>query len=110
MNRLSRNDRKWLEDKFGGRANFDPTERLLYGHDIAAMPSLFKPVIGRTVPDAVVQPESEAELVELVKWAAERNIPLVPRGKISTSSPTLKEPRGSSAKSRSVCKSSANWV
>jgi len=84
MSRLSKNDKKWLANKFGGRANFDPHERLLYGHDIAAMPSLFRAVIGRAVPDAVVQPESESELVELVRWAAERKIPLVPRGKGSS--------------------------
>jgi FAD/FMN-containing dehydrogenase len=81
MSRLSRKDRKWLEGRLGARANFSPTERLLYGHDISAIPGLFRPVVGRTVPDAVVQPESEEELAALVRWAAGRKIPLVPRGK-----------------------------
>lgn len=76
--------RKWLEEKFQSRVNFDPTERLLYGHDIAAIPSLFQPFIGRTIPEAIVQPENEAELVELIRWAAQRKIPLVPRGKGSS--------------------------
>ena len=84
MSRLSKTDRKWLEEKFGARANFSPTERLLYGHDIAAIPSLFKPIVGRTVPDAVVQPESEQELAILLRWAAARKISLVPRGKGSS--------------------------
>jgi Fe-S oxidoreductase/FAD/FMN-containing dehydrogenase len=84
MGRLSKNDRKWLEARFGSRTNFDPNERLLYGHDISAMPGLVRPLIGRTVPDAVVQPQSEAELAELVKWAAQRRIPIVPRGKGSS--------------------------
>jgi Fe-S oxidoreductase/FAD/FMN-containing dehydrogenase len=84
MIRLSKKHRTWLEEKFGRRANFQPNERRLYGHDIAAMPSLFKPIIGRTIPDAVVQPESEAELVELVRWADANRIPLVPRGKGSS--------------------------
>jgi hypothetical protein len=35
---------------FGPRATFDATERKLYGHDIAAMPSLFKLLIGDTTP------------------------------------------------------------
>jgi Fe-S oxidoreductase/FAD/FMN-containing dehydrogenase len=81
MSRLSKKDRKWLEETFGDRANFSPTERLLYGHDIAAIPGLFKPVVGRTVPDAVVQPKSEEELASLMRWADDRHIPLVPRGK-----------------------------
>src|SRR4030042_2071479 len=80
MSRLSKKDRKWLEEKFGSRANFSPTERLLYGHDISAVPGLFKPVVGRTVPDAVVQPENEQELAVLLRWAAARTLPLVPRG------------------------------
>jgi FAD/FMN-containing dehydrogenase len=84
MSRLNRNDRKWLDERFGARANFDPTERVLYSHDIAAIPSLFKPLVGRTVPDAVVQPETEEELRELVRWANGRKISLVPRGKGSS--------------------------
>ena len=63
---------------------FDKTERKLYGHDIAALPSLIKPLLGNTTPDAVVQPETEKELVGLVRWARENNIPLTPRGKASS--------------------------
>ncbi len=48
------------------------------------MPGLIKPFIGNTLPDAVVQPESEAELVELVRWAAANNVPLTPRGKATS--------------------------
>ncbi len=77
---ISTQQRVFLEKTFGSRVNFERVERKLYGHDIAAMPSLFKPLIGDTIPDAVVQPESEAELVELVKWARQNNIPLTPRG------------------------------
>ena len=76
--------RAHLEDRFGDRATFDPTERLLYGHDIAAIPNLVKPLIGNTIPEAVVQPTSEEELVELVRWANENRIPLTPRGKGSS--------------------------
>jgi len=53
---LNRREKTWISDSFGARVNFDPTERLLYSHDIAAMPGLFKPLVGRTIPDAVVQP------------------------------------------------------
>ncbi len=76
--------RSYLEGKFGSRVTFRETERKLYGHDIAAMPSLIKPLVGNTMPDAVVQPTVEEELVELVKWAADHNVPLTPRGKASS--------------------------
>jgi Fe-S oxidoreductase/FAD/FMN-containing dehydrogenase len=79
------NTRKfYLERKFGSRVNFRRIERKLYGHDIAAIPGMVKPFIGETLPDAVVQPENEEELVELVRWAAAENIPLTPRGKATS--------------------------
>jgi Fe-S oxidoreductase/FAD/FMN-containing dehydrogenase len=84
MGRLNKENRAWLEDKFGARANFNLTERILYSHDIAAIPSLFRLFIGKTTPDAVVQPETDAELALLLRWAAARKIPLVPRGKGSS--------------------------
>ncbi len=84
MSKLNKKDKKWLEEKFEERANFNPTERLLYSHEIAAIPGLFRPLIGKTVPDAVVQPQNEEELVELVQWASENKIPVVPRGKGSS--------------------------
>ncbi len=84
MARLTKKDCQWLEQKFGDRANFKPVERLLYGHDIAAIPGLFHPLVGSTTPDGIVQPTTEAELVDLVRWAADRKIPLVPRGKGSS--------------------------
>ncbi|KPJ60761.1 MAG: Fe-S oxidoreductase [Latescibacteria bacterium DG_63] len=71
-------------EKFGNRVSFDPTERLLYGHDIAAIPNMIRPLIGRTTPHAVVRPESEEELTDLVRWAYEQDIPLTPRGKASS--------------------------
>jgi Fe-S oxidoreductase/FAD/FMN-containing dehydrogenase len=84
MAALSKNDKIWLEEHFQERVNFNPTERLLYSHDIAAIPGLFKPLVGNTIPYAVVQPGNEQELIALVKWAAEKRIPLVPRGKGSS--------------------------
>ena len=84
MGKLSKSDERWLQGKFGDRVTFDKTERVLYGHDIAAMPRLFKPLIGDTTPDAVVQPVNESELSEIVRWASENNIPLTPRGKASS--------------------------
>ena len=84
MSKINARQRAFLEEKFGNRVNFRQLERKLYGHDIAAMPGLIKPLVGSTVPEAVVQPETEEELVELVRWAARNNIPLTPRGKASS--------------------------
>ena len=74
----------FLEEKFGSRVSFNSIERKMYSHDIAAMPNLVKPLIGNTIPEAVVQPKTEAELAELVRWAYSQNIPLTPRGKASS--------------------------
>ena len=81
---LKKKHKQWLEEQFAERVNFNPVERLLYSHDIAAMPSLFKPLVGRTIPEAIVQPANEEELVRLVTWAHQNRLPLVPRGKGSS--------------------------
>ena len=81
---LTKTAKSYLVEKFGDRTNFMKLERKLYGHDIAAVPSLIKPLIGNTVPDAVVQPETEEELSELVKWAMKNRVPLTPRGKATS--------------------------
>lgn len=66
MPALTTQDKTLLADLFGKRVTFDKTERKLYGHDIAAMPSMVKPVIGNTVPAAVVQPCSAEQLARLM--------------------------------------------
>lgn len=75
---------KYLGETYGDHINFRKSERKLYSHDIAAMPPLVKPFIDNTVPDAVIQPETEEELIKIVRWGAERRIPLTPRGKASS--------------------------
>jgi Fe-S oxidoreductase/FAD/FMN-containing dehydrogenase len=79
-------DKKWsaLQELFGERVSFSPVERKLYGHDIAAIPPLIKPLVGNTIPDAVVQPQTESELVDLVRWAVTNSVPLTPRGKATS--------------------------
>ena len=84
MGKISADQRTYLENKYGNRVSFRRTERKLYGHDIAAMPGLIKPLIGDTTPDAVVQPKTEEELIELIRWAVKQNVPLTPRGKASS--------------------------
>ncbi|MBN2134318.1 MAG: FAD-binding oxidoreductase [Acidobacteria bacterium] len=83
MASLSGKQIRYLSENFE-HSNFRKTERLLYSHDIAAMPSLVKPLVGNTVPYAIVQPMNEDELIHLVKWAAKEKIPVTPRAKASS--------------------------
>ncbi len=84
MSKLNNKLHAQLQNIFGDRVTFRKLERKLYGHDIAAVPGLIKVLIGNSVPEAVVQPETEAELVHLVKWASQHSIPLTPRGKATS--------------------------
>jgi Fe-S oxidoreductase/FAD/FMN-containing dehydrogenase len=84
MKRLNQKLQTDLQNLFGNRVSFRKLERKLYGHDIAAIPGLIKPFIGNTVPEAVVQPQSEPELTELVRWAVKNRVALTPRGKGSS--------------------------
>jgi len=78
---MNRQTTEYLEKQFGNRANFNEMERVLYSRDIAAIPSLIAPLIGKTVPDAIVQPQNEEELGNLINRAGQQNIALTPRPK-----------------------------
>ena len=80
---LSHKQKEYLQS-LGNRVSLEKHERMLYGHDIAAIPKMVKPIVGNTTPDAVVQPENEKELVDVVRWAYDENIPLTPRAKGSS--------------------------
>ena len=73
-----------LRQMFGPRVSFDEMERRIYSHDVGVLPELIKPIIGNTTAAAVVQPKSEQELIELVKWANQNKVPLVPRAKATS--------------------------
>jgi Fe-S oxidoreductase/FAD/FMN-containing dehydrogenase len=81
---LTHKQESFLKNLFGDRVNFQELERKLYGHDMAVIPSLVKPLVGDTIPEAIVQPQNEEELTALVRWAGENKIPLTPRGKASS--------------------------
>jgi len=74
----------FLAKTFGQRVSFDPVERMLYSHDVGEIPYLIKPLLGKTTPQAVVQPVDERELVSLVKWASENGTALTPRAKATS--------------------------
>jgi Fe-S oxidoreductase/FAD/FMN-containing dehydrogenase len=82
--KLTRKQSDELQHIFGERVSFSRLERKLYSHDIAAMPSLIGPLIGKATAEAVVQPQSEEELIKLVRWADSNKIPITPRGKATS--------------------------
>ena len=84
MRELKATQQAELDQMFGPRVRYDRRERTLYSHDVGVMPALIAPFVGNTLPHAVVQPSSEEELVELVKWASENKLPLVPRGRATS--------------------------
>ncbi len=84
MGNLSSEQQEWLRERFHSRFSIDLMERRIYSHDVGVMPPLIRPLIGKALADAIVQPRSEWEIVELVRWAAQNRIPLVPRGKATS--------------------------
>ncbi|MGE5380120.1 MAG: FAD-binding and (Fe-S)-binding domain-containing protein, partial [Methylocystaceae bacterium] len=69
---------------FDSRVNFDYLERKIYAHDIGVMPSMITPLVANPIPDGIVQPLSESELVWLTQWAQENQVALTPRGKATS--------------------------
>ena len=84
MSRLSTARQDDLRRKFGEWVSFDLEERRIYSHDVGVVPKLIKPLVGDATADAVVQPETEAQLRELVEWANEHKVHLVPRAKATS--------------------------
>ncbi len=84
MGKIDDNVKQDLEKLFGKRANFEELERRIYAHDMGVMPSMVKPLVGNPVPEGIVQPLNEDELVNLVKLAQEAKINLTPRAKATS--------------------------
>ncbi len=68
-----------IKAALGERASDDALRRFVYGHDMGALPDTIGNFI-KNVPDLVVQPENESEVIMLVKEAAASKTPIVPRG------------------------------
>jgi FAD/FMN-containing dehydrogenase len=62
------------------RARFDLNTRLALSRDDGVQPPSLWPLSGRTLADGVVWPETEDEIVGLVRIARTEGIPLVPSG------------------------------
>jgi FAD/FMN-containing dehydrogenase/ferredoxin len=77
---LSAQQQRQIQDLVGReRARFDRRERRVYSHDISVLPGVIRR-LANSVADGVVRPQTEADLVGLVRYAAAEKIPLVPRG------------------------------
>jgi Fe-S oxidoreductase/FAD/FMN-containing dehydrogenase len=63
------------------RARFDVRERRVYSHDTGVLPPLMRPFAGKSLADGVVQPETEAQIAALVRYARAEGIAVTPRGK-----------------------------
>ncbi len=76
---------RFLEHLLGERATTSELERELYSRDMAPVPSLLVTPLGlKTKPDIVVRPETDGEVVRIVKHAARHNIAVTPRASGST--------------------------
>lgn len=84
MSALQKSQKLYLQDSFGKRITFDKIERKIYSHDVGDLPRLIKPIVGNILADAIVQPNSQDEIVGLIKWANKEEIHLTPRGKATS--------------------------
>ncbi len=58
-------------------------EREMYSHDIGDVPPILTNTFFKTQPDLVVQPRNVAEIKQVLAFANERKIPVIPRGAAS---------------------------
>src|SRR5579859_5441284 len=85
MSSIAAPQRKVIEGIVGtDRARFDKRERRIYSHDTGVLPGAFRFLAGPSLADGIAQPETEDQLVRLVRYAAAEGIPLVPRGKATS--------------------------
>ena len=54
-----------LQEMFGPRVVFGRLERMFHSHDVGALPSLVKFLIGSTMPAGIVQPLTEEQVIQL---------------------------------------------
>jgi len=62
-----------------GKFSSEFIERIVYSHDLAPLPELVN-LFFDTIPDAVVQPQTPEEVVEVINISRKEKIPITPRG------------------------------
>ena len=78
-NELPKGQARKLEYFFGDRASDDIAERVLYSRDASVPPTTLSLLLKRDAW-AVVRPQVRGELLELLQFAKQNGVPLVPRG------------------------------
>jgi FAD/FMN-containing dehydrogenase/Fe-S oxidoreductase len=76
---INRDDKRALRALFGHRVRFDEAERRLYRSDLWRAPAGVR-MFTKSHPDAVVLPEDESDLANIMDFANEVSAPVVPRG------------------------------
>src|ERR1043165_1715393 len=77
--------RRAIEEIVGpDRARFDQRERRVYSHDTGVLPPAFRMLAGASLADGVAQPETEDQVIRLVRLAVAEGFPIVPRGKATS--------------------------
>jgi len=71
MEKIVENDLKELGGKLEGDVAWDHPSRIMYATDAS---------VYRELPLGLVRPASEKDVVEIVRFANERSIPVIPRG------------------------------
>jgi Fe-S oxidoreductase/FAD/FMN-containing dehydrogenase len=85
MSTIAAPQRTGIEEIVGpDRARFDVRERRMYSHDAGVLPGPFRRLAGPSLADGVAQPETEDQVVRLVRYAAANHLPIVPRGKATS--------------------------
>lgn len=81
---LTDEQKQGLSSMFDKGVNFSDKERHFYTHDVGALPSLVKKMLGNTKPAAIVKLRNEDDAVKLVNFARKYGIPVVPRAGASS--------------------------
>lgn len=87
MTTFSPAQRTDLEKRYGKRVRFQTAGYRAGARGPTAMPAWLRALLGRAAPDAVVSPATEAEVVDLMRWAAGNRIPLTLWGRDGAASP-----------------------
>lgn len=69
-----------LKDHFGDyqHVNFEWEERVIYSHDMGSLPQVIDRMID-TVPQAVVKIRNEEDILYMVQFSKQYQVPLTPR-------------------------------
>ncbi|ADE36123.1 FAD-binding and (Fe-S)-binding domain-containing protein [Methanohalophilus mahii] len=76
---FSEQQKKELTDIFGSRVNLSRRERHFYNHDVGALPSMAKKLLGKAEPAAIVKLKNEEDVIKLMDFASRYSVPVVPR-------------------------------